>query len=207
MAKRLRTLFNQNGIQAKQLSNFDAIKGKLLQEMVDAKTTLMLNEVRREALKPVINAVDGQMRDVPSKQLELAEMNRAEKVAAERVSEIERSLNQAKLMEAVNSHTSNFQIIDRPQLSGVTVASKIPKVASAFLLAVFLALATFFGLDMMDRRLKTGFSNFRDVAVTGNRLDEPCTVAFAFAGKGVGADASAALKFKKLDSRATRRNW
>jgi Mrp family chromosome partitioning ATPase len=153
-AKRLRTLFNQSGIQVKHLNDFDALKSKLLQEMVDAKTTLMLDEVRKQALQPVINAVDGQLHDVPSKQLELAEMERAEKVAAERVSEIERSINQAKLMEAVNSHTSNFQIIDRPQVSGVTVASKMPKLASALVLAAFLAIATFFGLDMMDPRLR-----------------------------------------------------
>ena len=138
----------------KQLDALDPVKAKLLAEMVDAKTTLMLDNVRIQALQPMVNSIDGQLHNVPSQQLELAELERAEKVAAEGVTEIERNLSQAKLMEAVNSHTSNFQIIDRPQVSGITVGSRMPKIASAFLLGLFLAMATFFGLDMMDPRLR-----------------------------------------------------
>ena len=100
------------------------------------------------------SGVDSQFRALPEKQLSLAELLRAQKIAADRVASLEEAISTAKLMEAINSQAPNFEIVDRPQIVGVTVTSRRPKLLSAALMAVVFATLTFFGLDKFDPRLR-----------------------------------------------------
>lgn len=141
-------------LEAEADSSVEGVKARMLEQLVGALPEKVVIETRINALQNALNQAQSQLVSMPAEQVQLAELMRAEQVAMETVSETEKSLNQARLVEAVSSKTSTYQIIDRPQVSGVTIASKLPKFASALVIGLVFAIAVFFGLDLLDPRLR-----------------------------------------------------
>jgi uncharacterized protein involved in exopolysaccharide biosynthesis/MinD-like ATPase involved in chromosome partitioning or flagellar assembly len=134
--------------------SFNHMQEDMMKEMVSARSDELAQQNRTGPLSSSLESIDAQISKLPEKQLELADLLRAQKVIFDQISTLEANLSAAKLIEAVNTHTPNFQIIDRPQVVDVAVASKRPKFLTATMLGFFLAMGTFFGLDRMDPRLR-----------------------------------------------------
>lgn len=132
----------------------EGVKARLLDQLVVTLPEKIVLEARIQSLNNNLARAREALKGLPAEQVQLAELVRGEQVAIETVSETEKSLNQARLIEAVASKTSTYQIIDRPQVSGVTIASKLPKFASALVIGLVFAIAVFFGLDLLDPRLR-----------------------------------------------------
>lgn len=126
----------------------------MMKEMVSARSDEIAQEHRAVNLRESLSEIDGQISKLPEKQLELADLLRAQKVIFDQISTLEANISAAKLIEAVNTHTPNFQIIDRPQVIDVEVQSRRPKLLTATMLGFFLAVAAFFLLDRLDPRLR-----------------------------------------------------
>jgi polysaccharide biosynthesis transport protein len=139
------------GAASKSLSHMHE---DMMKEMVSARSDEMAQQNRAVNLRPALENIDAQISKLPEKQLELADLLRAQKVIFEQISTLEANISAAKLIEAVNTHTPSFQIIDRPQVIDVEVASRRPKFLTASMLGLFLAVASFFLLDRMDPRLR-----------------------------------------------------
>lgn len=154
--KRMQTELGEAGIADKgtKIAADDTFRQRELAELIAVRTELGLQEFKLKSLYPALEEAKGQLTGLPDEQVKMGELMRAQQVAIERVSDIERSLSAAKLTEAVTSNTSSYQIIDRPEITGVTIASKVPKVAGALLVALFLGVAVYFGLDFLDPRLR-----------------------------------------------------
>lgn len=156
LTNRYRKLLGANdpGMESESDSTVEGVKSRMLEQLVVALPERMALEVRINALQNGAVQARQRLASMPKEQVQLAELMRGEQVAIETVSETEKSLNQARLVEAVSSKTSTYQIIDRPQVSGVTIASKLPKFASALVIGLVFAIAVFFGLDLLDPRLR-----------------------------------------------------
>ncbi len=126
----------------------------MMKEMVSSRSDELAQENRAENLRSGLEAIDGQISKLPEKQLELADLLRAQKVIFDQISTLESNISAAKLIEDVNTHTPNFQVIDRPQVVDVEVASRRPKFLTATMLGFFLAVGIFFLLDRLDPRLR-----------------------------------------------------
>lgn len=133
---------------------FSTADDDTLKDLVALRSEELAQRSRASALSGTLAGVDGQFKTLPEKQLKLADLLRAQKLATERLSTLEEALGSARLLEAVSAHAPNFEIIDRPQVAGVTVSSKKPKVFSAALLGLVLGALTFFGLDWLDPRIR-----------------------------------------------------
>jgi polysaccharide biosynthesis transport protein len=144
----------ETSIESEADSSVEGVKARMLEQLVAALPERIVLETRMNAYQNALVQAKGQLVSMPAEQVQLAELMRAEQVAIETVSETEKSLNQARLVESVSSKTSSYQIIDRPQVSGVTIASKLPKFASALVIGLVFAVAVFFGLDLLDPRLR-----------------------------------------------------
>ncbi len=156
LTNRYRKLLGANDVAVESESDntVEGIKARMLEQLVVALPERLALEARMVALQSGVGQAREQLASMPKEQVQLAELMRSEQVAIETVSETEKSLNQARLVEAVASKTSTYQIIDRPQVSGVTIASKLPKFASALVIGLVFAIAVFFGLDLLDPRLR-----------------------------------------------------
>ncbi len=131
-----------------------SVRQEMIKELIATKADQMSQQRRAAQMKEHLEALDARISKLPAKQLEIADLLRAQKVLFEQISGYEANLNAAKLIEAVNKHNSNYQVIDRPEIINVTVASKRPKFLVAFLLGLVLAGGTFFLLDRMDPRIR-----------------------------------------------------
>lgn len=145
---------NEVSLESEADSTVEGVKATMLDQLVAALPEKIGLESRINSLDSALAQSQKQLTSMPVDQVQLAELLRAEQVATETVSETEKSLNQARLVEAVASKTSSYQIIDRPQVSGVTIASKLPKFASALVIGLVFAIAVFFGLDLLDPRMR-----------------------------------------------------
>ncbi len=145
---------NEVAIESEADSSVEGVKARMLEQLIAALPERIVLETRIGLLQESLVQARKQLTSMPAEQVQLAELMRAEQIAIETVSETEKSLNQARLVEAVASKTSSYQIIDRPQVSGVTIASKLPKFASALVIGLVFAIAVFFGLDLLDPRMR-----------------------------------------------------
>jgi Mrp family chromosome partitioning ATPase len=130
-------------------------KEALAQELAAVKTDQLGQKARIQMLKPIIADLDVELKTMPDKQLELSDLLRTQKVLIERVANFESSLGSAQMLQAASEHNDGFQVIDKPEIMGVSVTSKKPKVLAILLLAIFLGSATFFVLDRLDSRVRS----------------------------------------------------
>ncbi|MBX9879517.1 MAG: hypothetical protein K2Y22_13735 [Candidatus Obscuribacterales bacterium] len=145
---------NEVALESEADSSVEGVKARMLEQLIAALPERIVLETRIGLLQGSLVQARKQLTNMPAEQVQLAELMRAEQIAIETVSETEKSLNQARLVEAVSSKTSSYQVIDRPQVSGVTIASKLPKFASAIVIGLVFAIAVFFGLDLLDPRMR-----------------------------------------------------
>ena len=132
----------------------EGIRVRMLEDLVQSIAEKNLLETRLISLKNIAANAHQQVKGLPEEQMRMVELMRRAQVIADTVSETEKSLNQARMVEAVSSKTSSYQIIDRPQITGVTITSRLPKLASALVIGLVFAVAVFFGLDLLDPRLR-----------------------------------------------------
>jgi capsular exopolysaccharide synthesis family protein len=154
--QRLTTILNDAGINEASARGgaLSRVNQDLVKEVVAAKAEEMTQEHVITRLRTNLAKMDLQVSKLPEKQLALADLLRAQKVSFERISVLEGNLSSAKLIEAVNKGTPNFQVIDRPQIVNVTVVSKKPKFLTALVFGLVFGAGTFFLLDWLDPRLR-----------------------------------------------------
>jgi capsular exopolysaccharide synthesis family protein len=155
-AERLGVMLRESGINkgGTAAPALTGMREDMMKQMASARSDELAQQSRISSLKTEVVRLDAEVSKLPAKQLELADMLRAQKVIFERISTLEANLGSAKLIEAVNAHTPNFQVIDRPQVVNVTVASRRPKLLVGFGLGLLLGAALFFLMDRLDPRLR-----------------------------------------------------
>jgi uncharacterized protein involved in exopolysaccharide biosynthesis/MinD-like ATPase involved in chromosome partitioning or flagellar assembly len=126
----------------------------MLRDLITARADEQAQAARQAILHRAEQDMESDLKKFPDKQLEFANLLRAQKVIYDRISELEQSLNSAQLVEAVNTSSPNFRVIDEPSIVNVLVPSKRPKILTAALLGLVLGVLTFFGLDWLDPRLR-----------------------------------------------------
>lgn len=126
----------------------------MLKDLISARADQRAQVARENILRQNEEKLDGELKKFPDKQLEFADLQRAEKVIFDRISNLESSLSSAQLVEAVNTQSPNYQIIDKPEIVNVMISSNRPKILTAFLLGLVLGALTFLGLEWLDPRLR-----------------------------------------------------
>ena len=155
-AEHLNSMLSDAGMSSSSLAtkSLTHMHEDMMKEMVSARSDQIAQQNRAINLRGGLESIDAQISKLPEKQLELADLLRAQKVIFEQISTLEANISAAKLIEAVNTHTPSFQVIDRPQVIDVEVASRRPKFLVACMLGFVLAVGSFFLLDRMDPRIR-----------------------------------------------------
>lgn len=125
-----------------------------LDNLAQFESTELTARARQQSLNETLSNVHQRMKRIPESQLEYADLVRGQKVAFERISELEKGIASAKLIESLNTQTPSFRVVDAPEISNVTVPSKRPKILTAGLLGLIFAVGVFFILDRMDPRVR-----------------------------------------------------
>lgn len=156
MQQRVKVLMQKSGISsgAAGLAKAGPVQSKGLLNIVDGHVAQLVDQVRMESSRKQLTDLEAKFKTLPKKQLEYADILRRQKLIVDRVSELEKSLGSAELIESIICSGSGFKVIDEPRIISSIIPKRSPKyivVLGAFFMAVVLG---FFVLDFIDPRLR-----------------------------------------------------
>jgi Mrp family chromosome partitioning ATPase/uncharacterized protein involved in exopolysaccharide biosynthesis len=94
------------------LSPDDAAQHGLLEDMIQARTEVVLGESKIESLKESLDKLSEQISAIPDKQAAYADLTRKDELATTTLAAIESELERIRLTEAVSTSSSRMQVID-----------------------------------------------------------------------------------------------
>ncbi len=155
LASRMKDLIGRTDLKlsADNVSNGSETRGKMLDEIVEAQAAQISSEHRISSLKSMLQKVEGKLVQVPKQQLGVAELRRADEVAAHSLSAIEAQMQSMTLNESVALGTSNLHIIDRPCVIDQSPSNQKFGILICFILAALTAAAQFI-MDPKVRNVK-----------------------------------------------------
>lgn len=119
IADRYKLLYNKEiPLQQQELPK---AKNDMRDEIHSQLNEAQLNERQEQQqlneLQVALSSLQSRLQMLPAVQSEFLEINRAEKVATEAISNVERELNEAQLNESIAKESSNVQIIELPVIA------------------------------------------------------------------------------------------
>lgn len=153
MATRLKELMGKQSpnLTSEPVAASSHIRDEMLGEMVQLKAEQVADKQRQAALEKMLLGINGKLSQVPSQQLGLADLVRADEVASSSLTAIEKELQTVSMTESVAMGTSNLQVIDHPEASDMT--SSAQKIA--VLISLALAALTAFAQHLLDPRIRS----------------------------------------------------
>lgn len=116
IARKKQMYSSLGGSSVNTTKSVDAYQETLLEDLSKAKADLTAAGNRSSVLSERLRNMRAQLLFLPEKQRKLAELTRAEKVAAAALDDIESRLSKSKYAETVAAETSNIQVIEQPTL-------------------------------------------------------------------------------------------
>jgi polysaccharide biosynthesis transport protein len=127
---------------------------KMIEDMAEASTGIASMEAKLASLSSSLAAVKSKLASVPAKQLELADIHRADELATNSLTAIERELQRIHLSESAATTSSSMQVIDQPDITGTSTPNVwISGGAASAGLALFLAFLQFL---LTPKRISSG---------------------------------------------------
>lgn len=94
---------------------------KLIADMAESSTGIATMNAKIASLSSSLGAVRSKLSTVPARQMELANIHRADELATNSLTSIERELQKIHLSESVaNGSSSSMQVIDQPSITGTS---------------------------------------------------------------------------------------
>lgn len=123
----------------------ESAQSRLIADMAECSTGMASNQAKIASLQSSLGAVRAKLASVPARQLELANIHRADELATNSLTAIERELQKIHLSESVaNGSSSSMQVIDPPSITGTSTPNTwIMGGGASFVLAVLVAIAQF----------------------------------------------------------------
>ncbi len=114
--QRVKALGVESGreIDTDRLSSDDAVRQKLLEDMVSARSEEISAQSGLTQTVSLLADTNARLANIPAAQVQLAELGRKETVSSEALSDAERSVHNAQLNETVASYSANTRVIDWP---------------------------------------------------------------------------------------------